>query len=192
MPNPSGRGFHKHLAPAWLDGSALPNTEQLGVEVQRPDGAYQPMSFGPIGRQWEPRYRYAGTYDQRWLDEVFPFLPDDFDEHYYQAAPADQQLQLPLGEQLVTLVNLTPDGRRDFILPHYEAPIHFFPKNGARQEFRACLDTVVIEPDEDRVMLTWRVARPLKRNMFEIARVLIGRTIMADADDLAFVHDSSA
>ncbi len=33
---------------------------------------------------------------------MFPFLPADFDERYYQAAPTDQQLPIPLGEQTVT------------------------------------------------------------------------------------------
>jgi len=175
MPNPAGRGFHKHLVDEWLQGSPLPNTEERGVTVSQPNGAYRPMSFGPIGRQWEPRVRYAGTYDQRWLDDQFPFLPADFDPQYYQAAPLDQQLALPVGEQMVSLVNLTPDGRRDFTIPHFEAPIVVFPKRGEREDIVAIADTIVIEPDEERVTMTWRVARPLKKNMLEIAQVLVGR-----------------
>lgn len=173
--NPSGRGFHRHMIDEWLRGSPLPNTEELKNPVTEPDGNYRPMALGPVGRHWEPRFRYAGTYDQKWQDEVFPFLPADFDERYYQAAPTDQQLTKPLGEQTVTLLNLTPDGRRDFVLPHFEAPIHIFPKRGAREDLLAPLDTIVIEPDEERVTMTWRIARPLKRSMFEIAQVLIGR-----------------
>jgi hypothetical protein len=175
MPNPSGRGYHKHLKREWVDGSPLPNTEESGNSVSWVEGNYRPMSFGPIGRHWEPRYKYAGTYDQHWLDEVFPFLPADFDEQYYQCAPLDQQLPKPLGEQPVTLLNLTPDGRRDFVLPHFEAPIYIFPKKGEREDLTAQADTMVIEPDLDRVTMTWRVARPLKKNMFEIAQVLVGR-----------------
>jgi hypothetical protein len=175
MPNPSGRGFHRHLFEEWIRGSPLPNTEELDNAVSAPNGSYRPMAFGPIGRHWEPRYRYAGTYDQKWLDEEFPFLPADFDEQYYQSAPLDQQLPKPLGEQRVTLVNLTADGRRDFVLPHFEAPIHVFPKSGDREDLIAPLDTVVLEPDLERVTMTWRVARPLKKNLFEIAQLLVGR-----------------
>jgi hypothetical protein len=174
-PNPGGRGFHKHLVDEWLEGSRLPNTEELGVEVRQPDGAYRPMSFGPIGRHWEPRCRYAGTYDQHWLDTEFPFLPADFDAQYYQAAPLEQQLPLPVGEQTVCLINLTPQGRTDFVLPHFEAPIHILPRQGAREEFTARVDTINIEPDLERVTMTWRIARPLRRNLFEIARILVGR-----------------
>jgi hypothetical protein len=175
MRNPSGRGFHKHLTDEWLQGSPLPNTEEIGVEVERPDGAYVPMSFGSIARHWEPRFGYAGTYDQHWRDTVFPFLPADFDDQYYQSAPLDQQLPQPLGEQPVTLINLTPDGRRDFTLPDFEAPIHVFPKRGPREDLLARVDTILIEPDLERFTMTWRVARPLKKNIFEIAQVLVGR-----------------
>lgn len=175
MANPSGRGFHKHLQADWLDGTPLPNTEELGTPVTEPDGSYRPMSFGIVARHWEPRVRYAGTYDKHWQDEVLPFLPSDFSDEYFQAAPADQQLRLPIGEQAVRLLNLTPGGICAFVLPHFEAPIQIFPKKGPREELSAVADTIVIEPDLQRVMVTWRVARPLRRNMFEIAEVLVGR-----------------
>jgi hypothetical protein len=173
--NPVGRGFHKQLRSEWVDGSPLPNTQESAHPVNWVDGNYRPMSFGVIGRHWDPRYKYAGTYDQQWLDDVFPFLPADFDEQYHQAAPLDQQLPNPIGEQTVTLLNLTPAGRHEFVLPHFEAPIHVFLKNGARDDLTSQVDTIVIEPDEQRVTMTWRVARPLQKNMFEIAQVLVGR-----------------
>lgn len=175
MPNPSGRGFHRHLIAEWLHASPLPNTEEIDNAVRRPDEVYRPMAFGPIGRHWEPRYKYAGTYDEQWQKDVFPFLPADFDEQYYQCAPLDQQLPKPLGEQTVTLLNLTPAGRTDFKIPPFEAPIFIFPKNGEREDLIAPLDTLMIEPDLERVTMTWRVARPLKKNMFEIDEVLVGR-----------------
>ena len=73
------------------------------------------------------------------------------------------------------MVNLTADGHRSFVMPHFEAPIHVFPKKGEREDLTAHLDTIVIEPDEERLTMTWRVARPLRKNMFEIAQVLVGK-----------------
>jgi hypothetical protein len=175
MPNPAGRGFIKHSPPQALDGEPAPNTEALDAAIADPTGRYAPMAFGSIGRQWEPRYRFAGTYDQHWLDDIFPFLPADFDSRYYQAAPLDQQLAIPTQPQPVSLLNLTADGRRDFLLPHFEAPVHVFPKQGSREDLTAHLDTIVMEPDHNRVTMAWRVARPLSKNMFEIAQVLVGR-----------------
>jgi hypothetical protein len=175
MHNPIGRGFHQHLKSEWVDGSPLPNTEELNRPVDVPDGDFIPMAFGPIGRAWEPRFRYAGTYDQQWLDQHFPFLPPNFDEQYFQAAPLDQQLPIPVGGQEVSLVNLTADGSRTFMLPNFEAPVHIFPKKGEREDRKASLDTIVFEPDHERFTMTWRVARPLAKNMFEIAQVLVGK-----------------
>jgi hypothetical protein len=175
MANPVGRGFHKQIAREYVEGAPLPNTEESGNPVTGVDGNYVPMSFGPIGRQWHPRAAYAGTYDQRWLDEVFPFLPTDFDERYFQAAPLDQQLPKSVGVQDVTLVNLTPNGRCDFVLPHFAAPVHIFPRRGSREDLTAELDTILIEPDAGTAALTWRVTRPLRRDVFELSAVLVGK-----------------
>jgi hypothetical protein len=175
MRNPIGRGFHKHLKSEWVGGTSLPNTEETNRAISSPDEAYAPMAFGPIGRGWEPRYRYAGTYDQQWLDDQFPFLPLDFDDQYYQAAPLDQQMPVPTGPIEVGLSGFAPDGVRRFVLPHFEAPILVFPRGGGRENRAAALDTLVFEPDDGRFTMTWRVARPLQKSIHEIAQVVVGR-----------------
>ena len=174
-PNPVGRGFHSRPGRSNVDGAPLPNTEEPGQEVLSPRGPYTPMALGPIGRNWPQRARYAGTYDQAWVDDVFPFLPKDFDERYYQAAPEEQQLPPPAAPLEVSLEGLTPDGTRRFLLPHFEAPICVFPKTGGREDHAAVLDTIVFEPDHDRFTMAWRLTRPLRRSMFEISQVLVGR-----------------
>jgi hypothetical protein len=173
--NPVGRGFRAQRSRDALDGTLLPDTEQLQQPVDRPDGDFAPMAFGPIGRHWEPRARYAGTYDARWLEHDFPFLPADFSEQYFQAAPHDQQLVLAPGSQDVELANLTPDGARRFTLPHFVAPVSVFARGAEPQEMIAALDTIMFEPDLERFSLTWRAARPLRRDLFEIEEVLVGR-----------------
>lgn len=174
-PNPVGRGWHKHLKSAWVDGKPLPNTEELSRAVRTPTDPYSPMALGPLARGWAQRARYGGTYDQQWLDDVFPFLPRDFDERYYQAAPEDQQIPLPKEPTEVILQGLTADGLRQFVLPHFEAPVHVFPKRGGREDHLAVLDTIVLEPDLDRFTLSWRTMRPLKKSMHEIEQVLVGK-----------------
>lgn len=173
--NPIGRGWHKYLKAAWVDGTPLPNTQEIGQAVASPRGTYEPMALGPLGRGWRQRARFAGTYDQKWLDNVFPFLPTDFDERYYQAAPEDQQLPVPRGPIGVELTGFTPDGVRRFILPHFEAPVRIFPRTGGREDHTAILDTIVFEPDKERFALTWRLTRPLKKSIHEIAQVVAGR-----------------
>jgi hypothetical protein len=175
LPNPVGRGWHKHLKNAWVDGKPLPNTEELGKAVTFPSDKCKPMALGPLGRGWPQRARFAGTYDQHWLDDVFPFLPRDFDERYYQAAPEDQQVPLPKGPMEVVLSGFTADGMRQFVLPHFEAPVYVFPKRGEREDYVATLDTIAFETDHERFTMSWRVARPLKKSMHEIAQVLVGK-----------------
>jgi hypothetical protein len=175
MRNPIGRGFHKDLRPEWVDGTPLPNTEESDRPIEKPDADYEPMAFGPIGRGWTQRSQYAGTYDDKWLNEHCPFLPPDFDERYFQSAPVDQQTDFLRGGEDVVLFNLTPGGRVAFQLPLFNAPVHFFPRKGKREDAALTLDTLVLEPDRGSFQLVWRVTRLLRKNMFEIAQVLVGR-----------------
>ena len=132
------------------------------------------MSLGPVGRGWSPRSRYAGTYDQDWIDNTFPFLPADFDDSYFQCAPEDQQTGFLHGGEQVELMNLTPQGRTRFHLPVIEVPVVFFRKRDDDIRNNAVLDTLMLEPDKERFTLTWRCSVPLKKNMFEIPQVLVG------------------
>ena len=134
------------------------------------------MSFGVIARSWEPRYKLAGTYDQNWIDNVFPFLPADFNNAYYQAAPIDQQINFLQGNEVVELTNLTPQGRTVFRLPKQEVPVTFFLKKGDKEQRQAMADTLVIEPDLNRFTITWRVNLPLRKSIFEVIKVLAENT----------------
>ncbi len=175
MVNPIGKGFHKLLNTDLVNGAPMPNTEEVDKPIQVPNGNYKPMAFGPVGRGWAERLQYAGTYDQDWIDNTFPFLPADFNELYYQSAPADQQIPYPQGGEEVVMVNLTPEGRTAFNLPTIDVPVVFFRKKGERYETKAVVDTIVIEPDEGVFTMTWRASLPLKKNIFEIPQVLAGK-----------------
>ncbi|MFO1155359.1 MAG: DUF2169 domain-containing protein [Rhodospirillales bacterium] len=174
MPNPVGRGYHQQLDIAFVDGTPAPNTEERDNPVDKPDGAYRPMSLGPVGRGWQPRLGFAGTYDRGWLDNVFRSCPD-FREDYYQAAPAGQQIPLSQGRGRRGAGQPHPAGDAGFRLPVVDLPIVFVPAKGEREERQAVIDAVVIEPDRRRLILVWRASRPLRRNIFEMAQVVVGR-----------------
>ena len=174
LANPVGCGFHHEMSVKFIDGKPLPNTEEDGHPIKKPDGEYRPMAFGPVGRNWDPRYKFAGTYDQNWIDNIFPFLPPDFNDAYYQSAPVDQQISYLRGGELVALTNLTPESMTRFALPKINMPVVFFPKKGEKQETQGVLDTLIIEPDKRQFMLTWRQSYPLKRNMFDVVQVVTG------------------
>lgn len=174
MPNTIGRGYHVNSSYELMHNTPLPNTEERGKSVSLPAGHYRPMAFGVIARNWAPRYKLAGTYDQNWIDNVFPFLPADFNNDYYQAAPVDQQINFLQGNEVVELTNLTPQGRMVFRLPKIQIPVTFFLNKGGKEEKQAVADTLVLEPDLNRFTITWRTHLPLKKNMFEVSQVLAG------------------
>ncbi|NQD93089.1 DUF2169 domain-containing protein [Pseudomonas sp. CrR25] len=175
LDNPAGCGWYpRGMDISAMVGMPMPNTEELGKPVDNPHGDFRPMALGPIGRHWPERVRYAGTYDEVWLTDCFPFLPADFDSRYFQAAPPDQQTEYLQGGEEVLLLNLTPQERAGFRIPKMDVPVTFFLKKGGHETVQAVIDTVQIDTEKRQVQLTWRTSRPLKRNMFEISQVLVG------------------
>lgn len=174
MRNTVGRGYHHYLDSELLDNTPLPNTQERGKSISSPAGDYVPMSYGVISRSSTDRVKHAGTYDQEWIDNTFPFLPSDFDERYFQSAPLDQQCDFLKGGEIVQLLNLTPSGRAVFKIPTVEVPVVFFKKRGEDLITHAVADTLLIEPDKGVFSMVWRVHLPLKKNMFEVTEVLLG------------------
>jgi hypothetical protein len=173
--NPFGIGYHDTLDAKAIEGKPLPNTEERGKSISSPTGKYVPMAFGPIARVFPERVKYAGTYDKKWLDDVSPFLPADFQDEYFQAAPPDQQMDYLQGGEEVELLNLTPQGRTGFKLPTRNVPLEFSLRDGTRQEMQAVIDTLTLEPDLERFTMVWRVNLPLRRNIFEVKGSVAGK-----------------
>lgn len=150
--NPIGRGFPKSAA-RWMD--------QLAHCIEYPSGAPSargPAGFGPIDRAWLPRRSLAGTFDAKWVESKRPLLPDDYDPRFGMCAPADQQFSTPLvGGEQVGLTNMTPDATLEFELP--KVSLRFSTTiRGRPHEHPAQLSTVVIEPCQRRVSVTWQSA----------------------------------
>ena len=177
LANPVGRGYGHYRD--GIEEKPLPNTEEIGVAVVDPSGRYRPMAFGPIGRGWQPRVSFAGTYDQKWLDERSPFWPDDFDYQYFQSAPADQQIPYPAGGEQIVLKNLTPRGHAEWRLPDLAMPVLFIPHRARARQVAAAADTILIEPDFHRFSITWRATYLARKSCFELMRIVAGKTARA-------------
>lgn len=146
--NPAGTGFASD--PSHLHEAAAPN-------VEYPDAPYRghksgrPAGFGPVAQHWQPRLRYAGTYDQRWHETRDPLVPRDFDRRYFRCAPEDQQTRSPLiGYEEVKLWGFTPEGFLGFVLPRIKLDfITTFRRYGdVRQE--PAVHTLWLIPDRRR------------------------------------------
>jgi hypothetical protein len=172
--NPVGRGWATTRNQSRIAGLPLPNTQAPDEEVRSPFGDYRPVAFGPWGRGWPGRVEYGGTYDQAWVDDVFPFLPADFDERYFQSAPPDQQIDPPRGGEEVVLVNLTPQGKETFRLPDARLPVTLF--RGKDKHFDGLLqpDTVLVDADARRFSLVWRLSAPYRNSILEFPKCWVG------------------
>jgi hypothetical protein len=174
--NPVGTGYCSNPRADVVDQMPLPNTEDIHGRISSPDALARPLSFGPIGRHWHPRKDYAGTYDARWREDVFPLLPDDFDEAFFQAAPADQQIDFIQGGEEVVLQNLVPDRSLvSFKLPRPTLLMKLLYASHHAVELTPGVDTLFIEPEHQRFTLVYRTAVALdRRGLFGINLIAAG------------------
>jgi hypothetical protein len=154
------------------------------------------MSFGPYGRGWPGRIEFGGTYDQNWIDNIFPFLPPDFDERYFQMSPPDQQIEHPKGGEDVVLVNLTLAGRESFRLPATGLPMTLFEGREIAFEGALAPDTVLLDPENRRFSLVWRMSQRIHRTILDFSECWVGpptqSMLRARATGRAFVRASNA
>lgn len=172
--NPVGTGWASLRNQSRIPGLALPATQALGETITTPFGDYTPMSFGPMGRGWPGRIEWGGTYDQHWIDEIFPFLPPDFDDRYFQMAPPDQQTTRPQGGEDVILVNLTARGREHLRLPDTRLPLTLFRGRGIDTETAVLPDTIAIDADARRLALVWRISARIRRTILDFTEAWVG------------------
>jgi hypothetical protein len=164
--NPIGVGMDIRV------GQALPS-QHYPPEQPSPGRAITPASFGPIPASWEPRVSFAGTYDDRWKRERQPLVPSDFDDRYFQSAPADQQVPGFLrGGEEVTLTHFTPGGILRFALPRHSFGFRTRIA-GATTHHRASLHTVIIEPDERRLTMVWHTSLPCHHTLYTLKETTV-------------------
>ena len=116
--------------------------------------------FGFYPKQYKPRVDYAGTYDERWKKDRFPFLPIDFDYRFFQGAYpeliADRYFK---GNERVFAESVSPRGPIVVDLPGIDIEIESLFERKTMQS-KALLDTVILEPDQNGFFLVWRQMVP--------------------------------
>jgi len=171
--NPVGTGFVAAAKKERLEGLALPNLEDPEAAITSWKDRPAPAGFGFVGRGWEPRLGHAGTYDEAWQQNRCPLLPEDFDERYFNGGSpgliASPHLE---GGERVRLAGASPDGVLGFTLPVRDLEVELWRK-GRKEAGRPVLDTVVIEPDAGRVMLTWRATVACPREFVYLDCVIV-------------------
>jgi hypothetical protein len=131
--------------------------------------------MAPIAPSWLPRRAYAGTYDERWQRGRAPYLPDDFDPRFFQSAVPEFAFDryLQPGEQ-VHVVGVTPDGPILFAIPDSQLSVAVTVA-GSAETPDVNLETLSIEPDENRACFTWRAAVPCDRKALKVEKIVVTR-----------------
>ena len=167
--NPIGRGYVGGRRRKSDDLIPAPRIESIVCPIREIDDRYDPEGVGAIGKVWKSRLEYAGTYDDRWLAEAWPHLPEDFDFQFYNAAPADMQVEGFLrGDEDVELKGMQRDGTMRFRLPEYRVGVFFKDRSDQLSGNDLDLDTLTIDVRRMKAYLVWRIATPKLGEILEI------------------------
>jgi len=161
MRNPIGAGFA-------VEDSALIGRPALSITYPDGDPAKAgPAGFGAIASYWSPRLEKGGTYDDAWAANQRPLLPSDWDDTCLLCAPPDQRVGGYLrGDETIELTHLSPQADLRLQLPR--TVLGFNTHFGSTiQSHRGRLVTVVVEPDDGRVLLVWQTALRVPLRMID-------------------------
>jgi hypothetical protein len=173
--NPVGVGFAGQRTAAELRGHPVPNLEDPATPLEQLGQLSTPACFAPGAPHWLPRRAFAGTYDDRWQRTRAPYLPTDFDPRFLMCGAAEMAFDRYLqGNEPVEVRGAAPDGPVSFILPaaHLDVEVRI---GGASERPPANLETILLEPDENRLCLTWRASLPCDRRVLKIEKVTVTR-----------------
>lgn len=177
--NPVGCGFLGKRRARELDGTPVPNLEHPAQPLKSAGDHPPPAGLGFVAPSWQPRAAFAGTYDEAWQKGRAPYLPEDFDPRFFHAAPPDQIYPGYLkGGEPVELMNLSPTGRQRFTLPvcDVDAEVNV---DGAVQRPPLAIETLLLEPDQERFSLLWRGAMPCDKRVLKVRKIVFGLRSLA-------------
>lgn len=172
--NPVGTGF-RSWAGKFEPEIRLPNIENPQHRLRRYHQKIPPAGFGFTTPHWQPRARFAGTYDEKWQKQRMPALPADFDFRYFNGASpgliADGFLQ---GNEAVLVENASPERRLFFRLPGVPAPSCQVELRGGRNHaIQSALDTVIVNTDDRLLILIWRSRLRIRRGPEDVYAIKI-------------------
>lgn len=169
--NPVGRGFRAKKSKQNIEGILLPNLEDPALLIRDIDHRPEPVGFGFIGRHWQPRLKYAGTYDEVWMKNRCPLLPEDFNDCYFNGAhPKLVSRQYLQENDPVEVLNASANGSLRFSLPG-DRPGAAVTIEEEQTPLQMVFDTLMIEPDENRVVMVWRGSMDIYNRIYQVKKI---------------------
>lgn len=177
--NPIGVGFYRSKEAA--RNGLLPRVMPVGATYRDWNSALPFDAFAAISRSWPQRSALVGTFDRQWKRTKAPFLPDDFQEAYWQCAPESQRAEAAAIEgSEVRLTNMMPvetefEGEAfSARLPRLQFEC-FTRFKGQWVEAEMQLQTLHIDAESQRASMTWCA---------ELPTLAAGNDVMVEKTDL--------
>lgn len=177
--NTVGKGYFCKKGGALRDSKlVLPNIEYEAQLIKDITDQPEPAGCGFTLPHWQPRARFAGTYDEQWQKTRSPLLPKDFDARFYNAASSgfvfDTSLLEPSenGVPDVYAENVTPQGVIQFNLPRVRPIACDVEMKSHTESLPLKLDTIIINLREMKLIYIWRNHLLLVRGPHDCERVV--------------------
>ncbi|MDQ1815668.1 DUF2169 domain-containing protein [Massilia sp. CCM 9210] len=156
----------------------LPWIEALHADSRRRSHARVPAGFGFWPENAVHRSKHSGTFDDAWLRERSPDLPTDFNPRFYNAAHPELQLvRAPQAGTAIRLVHLARQAIIDCTFPALALAVQARTAAGHMPAPTAMTaDTIIIEPDHDRLSIIWRALVPSGQQADAVRSVRLFKT----------------
>jgi uncharacterized protein YjbI with pentapeptide repeats len=182
--NPLGKG----VAPSDAKNAdhPLPNVEALDRRITARGDRPEPAGLCNYPLDWPQRTAKAGTYDEKWLKELFPGFAADMDPTFFNVAPPDQWSREALrGDEPFAVENMHPEHARVAgRLPGLRARCFVNQRTDAGLVFREIdtrLDTVMLFPHRMRGIMFWRGSLPIAEDDAADIEQIVGAAERRDA-----------
>jgi hypothetical protein len=163
--NPIGRGFRNAKSRTPRDEIPVPRI------VRDLDHLDDPVGFGFISPNWEPRRSRAGTYDQMWQEERSPLLPIDFDPRFHCcAAPGLTADGYLVGGEPITVDGCGPEPLRT-ALPVLRPLARLTFTDEQKSELPLAINTVLIDLDARQLRVLWRGEALIHRRLLSLQKI---------------------
>lgn len=171
--NPVGVGYTGKRSASDMTGQLLPNFEDPTALISKLGDVAAPAGFGFVAAHWQPRRRYAGSYDEAWQKKRAPYLPLDFDPRFLNAAPSELSFDRYLeGGEPVEVQGASRAAPIAFALPRCKLAVAV-KIAGQTTTPPARIETVLLEPDDNRVTITWRASTSCDKRALQVEEVTV-------------------
>jgi len=192
--NPAGKGATPIKS---SDGEffPLPNVTYPEHHVYSQGSPSLPAGFGPIDQVWPQRARRAGTYDDIWFKRDYPGYAADIDWNFFNLAPQDQWLTLPLpADAAFAFDNMhQKHPRLQGQLPGFAARCFINQRSGGALKFKELtmqLGTVWFFPHLERAILIYQgYCNIAEEDAADIEHVVIAADHVAQPRAAAHFYD---